>query len=233
MINLPIEKLLFIDIETVGCASSLSELKKTNEKLYFLFEHYESWFKKRFPEDENLSLEELFISRSALVPEFNKIVCVCLGLVDMKGNFKTTVISNTDEKKLLDDVKKTLVKCGEMGYWMCGHNVKNFDIPVLGKRMVIHGLMPPKILPSFDTKPWEVKAIDTREVWQFGQYASISTLDLMCGVMEVESSKSEGMDGSKVHDCYWNKKDYNKINEYCEKDVVVLYNVVSKLVNLK
>lgn len=233
MINLPIEKLLFIDIETVGCASSLSELKKTNEKLYFLFEHYESWFKKRFPEDVNLSLEELFISRSALVPEFNKIVCVCLGLVDMKGNFKTTVISNTDEKKLLDDVKKTLVKCGEMGYWMCGHNVKNFDIPVLGKRMVIHGLMPPKILPSFDTKPWEVKAIDTREVWQFGQYASISTLDLMCGVMGVESSKSEDMDGSKVHDCYWNKKDYNKINEYCEKDVVVLYNVVSKLVNLK
>lgn len=194
MINLPIEKLLFIDIETVGCASTLSDLKKSDEKLYSLFEHYESWFKKRFPEDINLSLDELFISRSALVPEFNKIVCVCLGLVDMKGNFKTTVISNTDEKKLLEDVKKTLVKCSEMGYWMCGHNVKNFDIPVLGKRMVINGLMPPKILPSFDTKPWEVKAIDTRDVWQFGQYASISTLDLMCGVMGVESSKSDDMD---------------------------------------
>jgi predicted PolB exonuclease-like 3'-5' exonuclease len=178
-------------------------------------------------------LDELFISRSALVPEFNRIVCVCLGLVDMKGNFKTTVISNTDEKKLLEDVKKTLVKCGEMGYWLCGHNVKNFDIPVLGKRMVINGLMPPKILPSFDTKPWEVKAIDTRDVWQFGQYASISTLDLMCGVMGVESSKSEDMDGSKVHDNFWNKKDYNKINEYCEKDVQVLYNVVSKFINLK
>ena len=233
MINLPIEKLLFIDIETVGCASTLSDLKKSDEKLYSLFEHYESWFKKRFPEDTNLSLDELFISRSALVPEFNKIVCVCLGLVDMKGNFKTKVISNTDEKKLLEDVKKTLVKCGEMGYWMCGHNVKNFDIPVLGKRMVINGLMPPKILPSFDTKPWEVKAIDTRDVWQFGQYASISTLDLMCGVMGIESSKSEDMDGSRVHDSFWNKKDYGKINEYCEKDVIVLYNVVSKFVNLK
>lgn len=233
MINLPIEKLLFIDIETVGCAPTLTELKKTDKKLHSLFEHYESWFKKRFPEDIDLSLEELFISRSALVPEFNKIVCVCLGLVDTKGNFKTTVISNTDEKKLLEDVKKTLIKCGEMGYWMCGHNVKNFDIPVLGKRMVINGLMPPKILPSFDTKPWEIKAIDTRDVWQFGQYASISTLDLMCGVMGVESSKSDDMDGSKVHDSFWNKKEYNKINEYCEKDVVVLYNVVSKFVNLK
>lgn len=233
MINLPLEKLLFIDIETVGCASDLEQLKNSDEKLYSLFEHYESWFKKRFPEDINLSLTDLFVSRSALVPEFSKIVCVCLGIVDQSGKFKTTVIHNTDEKKLLTDVRKTLIKCGEMGYWLCGHNVKNFDIPVLGKRMVIHGLMPPKILPSFDTKPWEVKAIDTREVWQFGQYASISTLDLMCGVMGVESSKSEDMDGSKVHDCYWNKKDYNKINEYCEKDVVVLYNVVSKFINLK
>jgi len=80
MINLPVEKLLFIDIETVGCASNLSDLKKNDEKLYSLFEHYESWFKKRFPEDSSLTLDELFISRSALVPEFNRIVCVCLGM---------------------------------------------------------------------------------------------------------------------------------------------------------
>ena len=94
-------------------------------------------------------------------------------------------------------------------------------------------MMPPKILPSYDTKPWEIKAIDTREVWQFSQYSSISTLDLMCGVMGVESSKSEDMDGSKVHDSYWNKKILNKIGEYCEKDVTVLYNLVNKLINLK
>ncbi|NBP59461.1 3'-5' exonuclease, partial [bacterium] len=49
-------------------------------------------------------------------------------------------------------------------------------------RMIINDLMPPKILPTYDTKPWEVRAIDTRDVWQYGQYASISTLDLMCGV---------------------------------------------------
>jgi predicted PolB exonuclease-like 3'-5' exonuclease len=156
-----------------------------------------------------------------------------MGIVDANGKFKTTVISDTDEKKLLEQVRKTLFKCGEMGYWICGHNVKNFDIPMLAKRMVINGLMPPKILPSYDTKPWEIKAIDTREVWQFGQYASISTLDLMCGVMDVESSKSEEMDGSKVHEVFWNEKNYEKINKYCEKDVVVLYNVVSKFLNLK
>lgn len=233
MINLPIEKLLFIDIETVGSFSTLDDMKKKNEKLYSLFCNYESWFKKRFPEDENLSISQLFLSRSALVPEFSKIVCVCLGLVDANKSFKTTVISDTDEKKLLETVRKTLVKSGELGYWLCGHNVKNFDIPVLAKRMIINGLTPPKILPTYDTKPWEIRAIDTREVWQFGQYASISTLDLMCGVMGVESSKSEEMDGSKVHNVFWNENNLEKISTYCEKDVKVLYNFIDKLINLK
>jgi predicted PolB exonuclease-like 3'-5' exonuclease len=233
MINLPLEKLLFIDIETVGIAPTFSFLKKDNTKLSSLFEHYESWFKKRFPEDEKLNLDELFLSRTSLVPEFAKIVCVCMGIVDPNGNFKTTVISDSDEKKLLQSVKKTLVKCGEMGYWLCGHNVKNFDIPMLGKRMVINEILPPKILPSYDTKPWEIRAIDTREIWQFGQYASISTLDLMCGVMDVESSKSEEMDGSKVHEVFWNEKNLEKISNYCEKDVIVLYKLMDKLLKLK
>jgi len=175
----------------------------------------------------------LFLSRSALVPEFAKIVTVCLAVVDQKGNLKTTIFSNDDEKKLLESLRATLVKCGELGYYLCGHNVKNFDIPVMAKRMVINGLTPPKIIPSYDTKPWDVKAIDTRELWQFGQYASISTLDLMCGVMGVESSKSDDMDGSKVHSNYWIEKNINKINDYCEKDVKVLYEVINKLINLK
>jgi predicted PolB exonuclease-like 3'-5' exonuclease len=233
MINLPIEKILFIDIETVGCERDFESLQTNNPKLADLFSHYESWFKKRFPEDNNMSVSDLFISKSALVPEFSKIVTVCVGIVDGSGNFKTSVFSDSDEKKMLESLRKTLIKSGEMGYWLCGHNVKNFDIPVLAKRMVINGLMPPKILPSYDTKPWEVKAIDTRDVWQYGQYASISTLDLMCGVLGVESSKSEDMDGSRVHDTFWNKKEHNKINEYCTKDVVVLYEVVKKLINLK
>jgi DNA polymerase elongation subunit (family B) len=233
MINVPIEKILFIDIETVGCFPDFKTLEKQNPKLASLFVHYETWFKKRFPEDEKLTIDELFLSRSALVAEFAKIVCVCVGVVDQSGNFKTSIISDVDEKKLLDSLRRTLYKSGEMNYFLCGHNVKNFDIPMIAKRMVINGILPPKILPSYDTKPWEIKAIDTREVWQYGQYASISTLDLMCGVMGVESSKSEDMDGSRVHTTFWETKDYKKIDDYCEKDVKVLYDVVNKLTKLK
>ncbi len=232
MINVPIEKILFIDIETVGYTPSYSTLLATKPKLAEMFQKYESWFKKRFPEDIDLSLDKLFVSRAALVPEFSRIVTVCLGIVDQQGNFKTTVYSDENERTLLVELRKTLYKCGEMNYFLCGHNVKNFDIPTLAKRMIINGILPPKILPTYDTKPWEVKAIDTRDVWQYGQYASISTLDLICNVLGIESSKSEDMDGSKVHEEFWDKKNIKKINEYCEKDVKVLYDVVKKLQTL-
>jgi hypothetical protein len=54
----------------------------------------------------------------------------------------------------------------------------------------------------------------------------------MCGVMGVESSKSDEMDGSRVHEVFYKEKNIDKINTYCEKDVKVLYEVVKKLQNL-
>jgi predicted PolB exonuclease-like 3'-5' exonuclease len=232
MINVPLDKILFIDIETVGIEADYPSLEKKNPKLAELFSNYESWFKKRFPEDADATLDQLFQTRTALVPEFARIVTVCLGIVDQTGKFKTTVFSDENERALLVDLRKTLFKCGELGYFLCGHNVKNFDIPMMAKRMIINNILPPKIFPTYDTKPWEVKAIDTRDVWQYGQYASISTLDLMCGVMGVESSKSDEMDGSRVHEVFYKEKNIDKINTYCEKDVKVLYEVVKKLQNL-
>jgi predicted PolB exonuclease-like 3'-5' exonuclease len=232
MINVPLDKILFIDIETVGIEADYPTLEKKNPKLADLFSNYESWFKKRFPEDIDVTLDQLFQTRTALVPEFARIVTVCLGIVDQSGKFKTTVFSDENERALLIELRKTLFRCGELGYFLCGHNVKNFDIPMMAKRMIINNILPPKIFPTYDTKPWEIKAIDTRDVWQYGQYASISTLDLMCGVMGVESSKSDEMDGSRVHEVFYKEKNIDKINTYCEKDVKVLYEVVKKLQNL-
>jgi hypothetical protein len=232
MINVPLDKILFIDIETVGIEADYPTLEKKNPKLAELFSNYESWFKKRFPEDIDVSLDQLFQTRTALVPEFARIVTVCLGIVDQSGKFKTTIFSDENERALLIELRKTLFRCGELGYFLCGHNVKNFDIPMMAKRMIINNILPPKIFPTYDTKPWEIKAIDTRDVWQYGQYASISTLDLMCGVMGVESSKSDEMDGSRVHEVFYKEKNIDKINTYCEKDVKVLYEVVKKLQNL-
>jgi 3'-5' exonuclease len=232
MINIPLEKLLFIDIETVGVQSDWESLKKSNLELSFVFENYIDWFQKRFPEDADKSVGQMFVNRAALVPEFARIACVSVAFVTDKGETKVQSFSNENEKDLLQDVQKLLRRVGELGFFLCGHNVKGFDIPMLAKRMIINGLLPPKILPGHDTKPWEIKALDTKELWQYGGYGTIASLELMCVSMGVESSKNMEVTGNKVHEAYWTNKDIKGIVEYCEKDVLVLIDVIKKITTL-
>ena len=179
MINIPLEKLLFIDIETVGVQPDWESLKKSNLELSFVFENYIDWFQKRFPEDADKPVGQMFVNRAALVPEFARIACVSVAFVTEKGETKMQSFSNKNEKDLLQDVQKLLRRVGELGFFLCGHNVKGFDIPMLAKRMIINGLLPPKILPGHDTKPWEIKALDTKELWQYGGYGTIASLELI------------------------------------------------------
>ena len=233
MIKIPITKILFLDIETVGGCKSYDDCKTTNPKVAEQFVKYIDWFLKRFPEDAGLSLDEIFAKRSALVPEFAKIVCISVAFVLDNGETKKQTFFGEDETKLLQDVQKLLDRCGRLDFFLCGHNLKNFDIPMIAKRMIINGLMPPSILPSYDTKPWEIKAIDTKEIWQYGAYSSIGSLDLLCSCMDVPSSKLGDITGDKVHDAYWNDNKLQEISEYCERDVEVLIDVIKKLKELK
>ena len=233
MINIPLQKILFLDIETVGVYPDWETLVKENEPLSFQFEHYFDWFQKRFPEDADKGVGQMFVNRAALVPEFARIACVSVAFVTEQGEVKMQSFSNPDEKKMLLEVQKLLYRVGELGFFLCGHNVKGFDIPMLAKRMIMNGIMPPKILPGHDTKPWEIKALDTKEVWQYGGYGSIASLELMCVCLGVESSKTMEVTGNKVHEAFWVKKDIEGIVKYCEKDVSVLIDVIKKLMNLR
>lgn len=233
MINLPITKILFLDIETVGIEKDYDTCKEKKPQIAEQFSNYFDWFEKRFPEDKGKNLNDMFSRRAALVPEFAKIVTISVAFVTDSGEIKTQTFSDHNEFKLLKDSQKLLDRVGKLDFWLCGHNLKNFDIPMLAKRMVINGLLPPSILPSYDTKPWEIKAIDTKEIWQFGSYTSIGSLDLVCSTMDIPTPKNGEVTGDKVHDSYWNKDMLKEISEYCERDVVVLIDFIKKLKNLK
>ena len=232
MIKIPITKILFLDIETVGGCKDYQTCETSNPKVAEQFIKYIDWFHKRFPEDLLLSLDEIYARRTALVPEFAKIVCVSVAFVTDNGEVKKQTFADDNEYTLLKDVQKLLDRCGKLDFFLCGHNLKNFDIPMLAKRMIINGLLPPSILPSYDTKPWEIKAIDTKEIWQYGAYTSIGSLDLMCTCMEVPSPKDGEITGDKVHHAYWVDNKLKEIAEYCEKDVQVLIDVIKKLKEL-
>ena len=236
IIRQPITKILFMDIETVGGCPNYDVCSNLNPKVAEQFDKYFDWFLKRFPEDTNILDDQknvVFSTRAGLIPEFAKIVCVSFAFVLDDGSTRKQTFVNDNEYELLVEVQKLLNKCGKLDFWLCGHNLKNFDIPMLAKRMIINGLMPPTLLPSYDTKPWEIKAIDTKEVWQYGAYTSIGSLDLLCSTMDVPTPKDGEVKGDQVHSEYWEKQNLKGISEYCEKDVDVLIQIIKKLKELK
>ena len=232
MINVPKTKLLFFDLETVGIEQDYKTLKKNKPELAKLFESYQNWIVKRFPEEEGNSVEEMFYNKAALIPEFAKIIVASFAFYAPDGNIHKQTFSSDQEIEVLQEIKNLLTKVGKLDFYLCGHNIKNFDIPMIGKRMVINGMKPPKLFPTHDTKPWDLRVLDTKEVWQFGNNWSLGSLDLMCSVLEVDSPKNGDVKGDNVTTNYWEGK-HEEIKEYCERDVKALVDIITKLNNLK
>ena len=233
MIKTPLTKILFWDIETVGITKDFETLEIEYPALTKQFHNYFDWFLKRFPEDQGLTPAQVYVNRAALVPEFSRIVCASFAFVGPDGKIHAQTFSDKNEKELLLGVNALMDKVFKLDFWLCGHNIKMFDIPVLQKRMVIHGIKPSVLLPGYDTKPWEIKAIDTMDVWKMGNNFALSSLELMCAALGVPSPKEGEVTGNRVHEAYYEFDQLDLIVEYCERDVMVLVDIIKKLKELK
>ncbi len=114
MINIPITKILFLDIETVGGCPDYESCERFSPSIANQFDKYFDWFQKRFPEDNGLTKDEVFKKRAALVPEFAKIVCVSMAFVMDNGDIKKQTFSGDDEKELLLQVRNLLDRCQKL-----------------------------------------------------------------------------------------------------------------------
>jgi hypothetical protein len=94
--------------------------------------------------------------------------------------------------------------------------------------MVINSVAIPEALQIAGRKPWEVRLLDTMELWKFGDYKSYTQLRLLAHVLGIPSPKDD-IDGSMVNDVYWTEKNVARIATYCQKDVVTLAQVLLRM----
>lgn len=232
-----VDKLLFFDIETVSQYKDLYDLPERELDMWM---RYYNSFRKRVTEEskiisdmtEKQIFQEVYRQTAAFFPEFGKVACVSMAFVTKDGEVRYESFYGEDEVEILLKTRKVFDKVESLGFDLCGQSVKMFDIPFLGKRFFINGLKTPKMFPTHETKPWEIRVVDTKEVWQFGNNWSLSSLDLVCSALDIESPKNGDVKGDSVTTGYWEGK-HEEIKEYCERDVKALVDIITKINNLK
>lgn len=192
-----------LDIETAPYRSSF--LKETDERQRVWTERYAT----KYPD---LTPEQSYDSYAGLYPEFGRIVCVSIG-VKYAGKYFVKSIAGTNEPAILSKTYDALKKCEDI----CGHNIREFDIPYLCKRFLIHKMEIPPVINTMGKKPWESKHIhDTMVMWQFGSRAYTS-LDACCVVLRIPTPK-DAISGKDVAEYFYEGK-IEDIATYCGKDV--------------
>ncbi len=219
------ENILFLDIETVPMASKLEEVP---EDLRHLF------IDKVTKAEEDLTEEEIN-QRGGLYAEFGKIVCISVGLLHTKDGQRRLRIKSfysDDEKELLTgfaDIVNKMSATVHGDLALCGHNSKSFDLPFIARRMIINNIPLPYELQTAGKKPWEMKWIDTMELWRCGDTRHSATLKLLCAVFGITTPKDD-IDGSQVSNVYYNEHNLDRIAFYCEKDVRATTQVYLRIV---
>ncbi|MDG1476156.1 MAG: 3'-5' exonuclease [Vicingaceae bacterium] len=211
-----LEKILFLDIETVAQQPDFSELSDDFKR---------HWARKaNFISKEEESPEDIY-ERAGIYAEFGKIVCISVGFIKTefgKNTLRLKSFANDDESKLLTDFFELLNKhYNYRDALLCAHNGKEFDFPYIARRALVNGIKIPEILDLAGKKPWEVNHLDTLQLWKFGDYKNYTSLSLLTTIFNIPTPKDD-IDGSMVNEVYWKDKDLNRIAVYCEKDVIAL-----------
>lgn len=212
-----LEKVLFLDIETVPQFPDFSDVP---EHLQQLWEKKAAFLKK----EEEQTAADLY-ERAGIYAEFGKIVCISVGFVRNTRTGKQLRLKSfyhDDEATLLKQFIRLLDDHYNTPYHvLCGHNAKEFDFPYIARRILINGLKLPNALNIAGKKPWEIAHIDTMELWKFGDFKHYTSLNLLAAVFDIPTPKDD-IDGSQVGAVYHQEQNLERIKVYCEKDVVTV-----------
>lgn len=227
--NANLNHLLVLDIETVPQFSDFSHLPAPSKELW------KQKMTKTMP--ENFSIEDWYTQRAGIQGEFGKIICISTGLFyhepDGKLILKLKSFYEKEEAMLLKSFNNMLNSFKEKRDFllMAGHNIKEFDIPFICRRMMINQLVLPEYFQLSSKKPWETNLVDTMELWKFGDYKNYTSLSLLATVLGIDTPKDD-IDGSMVKDVYYVDNDLQRIVTYCQKDVVTVANIIMRFKNL-
>jgi DNA polymerase elongation subunit (family B) len=161
-----IADVLFLDIETVSGKKEYGQLDDNFKALWAIKARQVLRTKEEIDED---ALAATYEDRAGIFAEFGKIVCISVGIVhrdkeDQLLKLRLKSFASENEAALLHDFSKLLFEYynDPNKKYICGHNIKEFDIPYICRRMLVNQLPFPNTLNIAGTCPvGEVKRSPT------------------------------------------------------------------------
>jgi DNA polymerase elongation subunit (family B) len=221
------KKFFYFDLETVSFYKDFDTFNLQDARGANIFKDRCNR-RKNSNDSYNQSVELAYADTAALVPEYGKIVAIAFAYFEgdqLKISSKT--IENDDEKPLIEWISRLFKKVDDLGFTVTGHNIKGFDIPYIVKKLTMYGFKVPACLNTLGKKPWEIKVMDTMDMWKGTSWEN-SFLDELTWALDILSPKDE-MSGADVREEYWQKNNIEGIGKYCKKDVKVLVDICKKI----
>jgi predicted PolB exonuclease-like 3'-5' exonuclease len=231
-----LQHILFLDVETV---SQHPQYDLLDERGRHLWQQKIGFMARRDDHEwEEEDFAQSYTAKAAIYAEFGKVIVISAGIIshsDETGpSLRIKSFYGEDEREILEQFIQIMNKNfnDPNTHILCGHNIREFDIPYLCRRMTAHHLTLPHLFNITGKKPWEVKYIaDTMELWKYGDYKNYTSLDLLAYTLGLPSPKST-MDGSMVGHAFWHEQKLEEIRQYCERDVVTVAQVYLRLHHL-
>ena len=99
-------KLLYFDVETASCEPSLADLENKNPRLASLWAKRALYYRTAYTELSESTDEEIFSQKSALEPEFCRVVCVSFGMMEDNTEVRKVSFYGEDEIDILNKTNK-------------------------------------------------------------------------------------------------------------------------------
>ena len=221
--TVPLGDILFFDIETVSNAPRFDDLSDRMKA--------QSERKSGSLGADDDRFVTCWTGRAAIPAVFGRIVCISVGVLTGAGAERTLRVKSFHgaEEEILKGFSDLLSsRFSHPTARLCGHNIKEFDVPYVCRRMLVHGLPLPRILDIPGLKPWETQFLDTMQLWKFGDFKAYTSLDLLTAVFGIPTPK-EDMEGAMVGYVFWHDQDVERIVRYCENDVLAVANLLLRL----
>jgi 3'-5' exonuclease len=183
------------------------------------------------PRAENTAEDHL---KTALNGDFGQILCIGYIDEDPCGRIEAGVLGwdeqqgrfNNDERNILTQFWKLMQGFRPDRDRIVGHNIFDFDLKFIFKRSVVHGVRPCVELSFARYRNQPI--YDTMMEWERWSFNSRISLDRLAHVLNLPSSKEQGIDGSRVYELYL-AGDHRAIHDYCLRDVALIRRIYKRM----